>query len=117
MREGGADVLDPEHVDEELRQLEHPLRAPRSRRNARRRPTARRPFESANTRSKRSASAIAVVGVAGVAVHLPAAGLRLREVDLDPEALEQLHHRAPRAREQRVVEAGDEERDPHVAGA
>ena len=37
--------------------------------------------------------------IAGVAVHLPAAGLLLREVDLEPEPLEQLDHRAARGRE------------------
>jgi hypothetical protein len=50
-------------------------------------------------------------------VHLPAARLGLRELDLDPEALEQLDDRAPGAREQGVVEAGDEKSDPHQAGA
>ena len=56
---------------------------------------------------------VALVLVARVAVHLAAAGLRLGEVDLAPEALQQLHDRTPRLREQRVVEAGDEQRDPH----
>ena len=36
-----------------------------------------------------------------------------REVDLDPHALEHGHRRAPGLGEQRVVEAGDEERRPH----
>ena len=51
---------------------------------------------------------LAVIGIARVAVHLPAAGLLLGEHDLVPEALEQRHDRLPGGREQRVVEACDE---------
>jgi hypothetical protein len=43
-------------------------------------------------------------------VHLPAAGLLLREVDLVAEPLEQMYDRDAGRWEQRVVEAGDEER-------
>jgi hypothetical protein len=46
-------------------------------------------------------------------MHLTAAGLLEREVDLDPDALEDGHRGAPRLGEERVVEAGDEERRPH----
>ena len=115
MREGGADVLHAEFVDEELRQLEHPLdRRQFSRTIAVHDADGETTVSSpANTRSKRSASGVAVRRVARVAVHLAAAGLVLGEVDLDPEPLQQLDDRAARAREQRVVEAGDEQRDPH----
>jgi hypothetical protein len=46
-------------------------------------------------------------------VHLPAAGLLDRELDLVAEALEDLDRRLPRLREERVVEAGYEERYAH----
>ena len=52
-----------------------------------------------------------LVAVAGVEVHLAAAGLLLPELDGAAQPLQQLHHRPPGAREQGVVEAGDEERD------
>jgi hypothetical protein len=48
-------------------------------------------------------------------MHLPAARLLEREVDLDPDALEHGHRGTPRLREERVVEAGDEERRSHRA--
>jgi hypothetical protein len=48
--------------------------------------------------------------IAGVRVHLTAAGLLLREHDLVPEPLEQPHNCLPGLREERVVEACDEER-------
>jgi hypothetical protein len=51
--------------------------------------------------------------VAAVGLQLPAAGLGLGEVDDVAEALEHLDDGLPGAREERVVEAGDEERDPH----
>ena len=53
------------------------------------------------------------VGVAGVDVHLPAAGLRLGEDHLVPEAFEHRHGGPPDRREHRVDEAGDEQADPH----
>jgi hypothetical protein len=66
---------------------EHPLEAPRQR--------------------------LALGRVPGVAVHLPAARLLHGELDRVPEALEHLDHGAAGPGEQRVVEAGDEEGDPH----
>ena len=45
--------------------------------------------------------------VARVHVHLPAAGLLEREVDLAAEAFEQPNDRVPGLGEQRVVETGD----------
>ena len=56
----------------------------------------------------------ASVGIAGVDVHLAAAGLGLRDDDLVAEALEQSHGRATHRREHRVDEAGDEQRDAHA---
>jgi hypothetical protein len=53
--------------------------------------------------------------VPGVDVHLTAAGLRRREVDVDAEALEQLHSRLRRFGEHGVVEAGHEQSDLHVS--
>jgi hypothetical protein len=44
-------------------------------------------------------------------VHLAAARLLEREVHRMPQPLEQANDGAPRSREQRVVEARDEERD------
>ena len=52
-----------------------------------------------------------LAGVAGVGVHLAAAGLLEREHDLDPEPLEHGHGRLSDLREERVGEAGDEQRD------
>jgi hypothetical protein len=54
-----------------------------------------------------------LAAVAGVRVHLAAAGLLAREDDLVPEPLEHGDGRLPGLREERVVQAGDEERDPH----
>ena len=53
--------------------------------------------------------------VAGVDVHLTAAGLGHREVDVVPEPLEQPHHRLARLRERRVVDAREEQADAHRA--
>jgi len=52
--------------------------------------------------------------VAGVVVHLPAAGLLLRELDPVAEALEQPDDRLAGLGEHRVVEAGDEQGDTHA---
>ena len=53
--------------------------------------------------------------VAGVHVHLTAAGLLVREDDLVAEPLEQPDGRLPDLREHGVRQAGDEQRDLHVA--
>ena len=51
--------------------------------------------------------------VAGVEVHLTAAGLLLREVHLVAEALEQVDGRSPGLRVERVRQAGDEDGGAH----
>jgi hypothetical protein len=133
MGERRADVLDAEPVDEQLGELEHArgqrgdraleARVPRPggepriavahHRHARRRRrhddvvVAEDPHEAARERGR-------LVGVARVGVHLPAARLLVGEVDGVAEALEQGHHRLSGARRQRVVQARDEERDPHA---
>src|SRR5436305_770334 len=53
--------------------------------------------------------------VAGVVVHLPATGLRLGEFDRVAEPFEQPDHRAAGLGKDRVVEAGEEQGDPHRA--
>ncbi len=55
-----------------------------------------------------------LVRVAGVDVHLPAAGLPGREHDLVPEPLQQLDRGPPGGRGHGVDQAGQEQRDPHV---
>jgi hypothetical protein len=47
--------------------------------------------------------------VAGVEVELPAAGLRLRKLDLVPEPLEEPNSRDPHLGEHGVVDAGNEQ--------
>ena len=116
VRVDGADVLDPEDVDQELGQLEDPLHAvPAQVRDARR---GRRDdgLEAVEHALEALDQRVAVIGVARVGVHLPAARLRLGELDLDPEAFQQLDDRLSRPRKQRVVEARHEERGPHLVG-
>jgi hypothetical protein len=48
-------------------------------------------------------------------VHLAAAGLPAGEDDLVAEPPQHLHGRPAGLREERVADAGDEERDPHPA--
>jgi hypothetical protein len=48
-----------------------------------------------------------------VEMHLPAAGLLKREVNRVTQALEETYHRAACLREKGVVEAGDEQGNPH----
>jgi hypothetical protein len=49
-------------------------------------------------------------------VHLAAARLLERELDLVPQPLQQPDDRSSRGREQGVAEAGDEQRQPHADG-
>src|SRR5439155_8336645 len=127
LAELGADVLDAQHVDEELGQLLDARRdladgALQARvaglggddrvmaadhRGARRRgrdhgvePGERRgePLDERN----------AGVAIAGVEMHLAAAGLLLRKGDIDAEPTEQPDRRPPDLRIQQVVEAIDE---------
>src|SRR6185437_1744813 len=58
----------------------------------------------------------ATVAIAGVEVHLPAACLRIRELDVMAQAPQHRDRRLADVREQQVVEAGDEQRDSHRAG-
>src|SRR5919206_5070108 len=51
--------------------------------------------------------------VAGVKVHLAAAGLSQRKLDLVPEALKDLDGRPTRLRKERVIEARDKQRYAH----
>src|SRR4051812_15140287 len=53
--------------------------------------------------------------VAAVAVHLPAAGLVEWKLDLVPESFEERDDGTSGRGKERVVEAGEEERDPHAA--
>ena len=125
VREGGADVLRAEHVDEELAQLVD-RRARRTARPGAGTPRARSPAHEALGHTTASAprehapeplgQRPRLVVVARVAVHLPAARLLGRELDLAAQPLQHRDRRAPRLGEQRVVEAGDEQRDPHGRG-
>jgi hypothetical protein len=54
-----------------------------------------------------------LVEIAGVVVHLPAAGLLAREPDADAGALQELDGRAADLGRDRVPETRDEERDRH----
>jgi hypothetical protein len=131
--EGRADVLHPEAPDEELGELEdargeiadlrgerlvaglggHPLVALAHHRRAR--PAGRDDrLGGAEHANEAPHEPDRLVPVARVGVHLTAARLLEREVDLDTHALEHGHRGAPGLGEQRVVEAGDEERRPHT---
>src|SRR5262249_34693709 len=55
------------------------------------------------------------VAVAAVRMELPAARLRVREHDLVPESLEDRDRRPADLREDRVADAGDEQRDSHAS--
>src|SRR5581483_3003922 len=117
VREGCADVLHAEPVDEELRQLEH-ARAER-RRLAHEADARRRGRDddvgAAEDRLEAARERGGLALVAAVSVHLAAARLLDRELDLVSEALEELDDRASGGGKERVVEAGEEERDPHAA--
>lgn len=52
--------------------------------------------------------------IAGIDEHLPAAGLLDREFDVASESPQQSHNSFRRLREQHVVEAGGQQRDPHA---
>jgi hypothetical protein len=110
VRERGADVNDAELVDEELRQLEQP--PPRRRHVIAHVTHARGRRRDDDVLGEDALPAVgerlAELEIARVPVHLPAAGLLLREHDLVPEALEQRDDRPPGRREERVVEARDE---------
>jgi hypothetical protein len=128
----GAEILHPQDADQKLRQLEHVrgqrgdlpdqialaglLRQARvvvshhrhARTRRRHHSVARFGAEHAHEPPHERQS---LVAIAGVGVDLPAAGLVKREHHLVPQALEYVHRRPPGVREQRVVYAGDEQRD------
>ena len=120
MRERCADVLDLEHIDEELRRLADAVGDHRAvlahHRDARRRRRhdvlriAEHPLEAPGQRR-------ALVRVARVDVHLAAAGLLLGEHDLEPSRSSSSTTARPVRGEERVVEARDEESCPHRRGA
>ena len=128
----GADVVDPELVDEERRELEHAgdqvadgLRQPliagqlghlgielvhhphaRGRRRDDQLGVAEDLDEVPDQRDR-------LALVAGVVVHLPATGLGGREVDRVAEPLEQAHHGPSGGGEEGVVEARNEQTHAH----
>jgi hypothetical protein len=140
VRERGADVGDARDVDQELgqlvdvgRDLGDPLgkrracigpcgeladervvmadhRGAGARRRDHRVVPGERPGEPVDQRDRG-------VLVAGVEVHLAAARLIGRELDVVAEAAQQPHDGSPDLGEQRVVVAGDEERDAHQVAA
>jgi L-rhamnose isomerase / sugar isomerase len=130
MRVGSADVVQPEALDEELAQLQHTRRQRLDLTLQRRVPLGERRVVVPNrpdARGRRSNHHLRVgehanesAGqrpgfnpVAGVEVHLSAAGLSGRKLDLVPESLEQTNRRDACLRHERVREAGDEERYAH----
>ena len=64
------------------------------------------PHEPAHERQRLS-------DLAGVVVHLATAGLLAREIELQPEALEEGDHRPSGLRKQRVGQTRDEDRGTH----
>ena len=68
-------------------------------------------FEPVEDLDEPAGEQLRLAGVAGIGVHLAAAGLLEREHDLDPEPLEHGDGRLPDLREERVGEARDEEGD------
>ena len=118
VREVRAHVLHPEPVDQELATARRPaasvlaeLVAQHARAGRRRADHRLGAVEHAREAPRQRR---ALARVARVHVHLAAAGLLEREVDLAAEPLEQPHDRAPRLWEERVVEAGDEEGNAHA---
>ena len=133
VREVGTDVGHPEHVDQELAELVHLRRqlgdgalqagVPRalgddrvlvpgtSGARARRRHDRVVPLEGTHEGAH---GGHGLVEVAGVHHRLAAAGLLLRELHVDAEPPQQRDHGLARVGEQRVVEAGDQQRDPHA---
>jgi len=128
----GADILHAEHVDQQFGQL---IGAPGDRFGAAGQCLVPEPPRHhrvlvphrAGARAGRDDHGLAVLEhlhipahqrerlaqVPGVRVHLPAAGLRLRESHLVAEPLKQPHGRLADLREQAVRQAGHEQRNPH----
>ena len=134
VREVRADVLDAEHVDEELRQLEHLGRHLLDRRGQAGIARATRDDRvlmagRAGARPGGSHHGVVpgegldevphdrdrLVEIAGVHHRLRTAGLRRREVHVDTEAVQQPHDRLAGVGEHRVVDAGHHQRHPHTA--
>ena len=124
VRERGADVLDPEPLDEQLRQLEEPRR-PRAERSPGSRDRCRAPFRRTTTtarppprtprRSSRTAARARLLRRDSRCStwSLPAARLLGRELDLVAEPLEDRDGGLRRVGEQRVTETRGEEADAH----
>ena len=129
MREGCPDVLDAEAPDEKLAQLDDPrdercdLPLPlRLALDERRIEIA----DGADARGRGCDDQLGIAenpdeplgeggrlgAVAGVQVHLPAAGLLAPELDLVTQPLEHLDDGLAGLRRERVGQTGDEERDP-----
>jgi L-rhamnose isomerase / sugar isomerase len=130
VRVGGADVVEPEPLDEKLAQLEHTgsqrldLAFQRGVPIGQRRvevahgPDARRRGSNDDFRIVKHANEPAgeracFIAVARIEVHLPAAGLSARKLDVVAESLEELNRRDAGLGHERVREAGDEERYAH----
>ena len=125
-----AHVLDPQPVDQQLGELEHA--GSKCRDGAREGLVARSGdgvllADHRGARSRRAGDDVVrlerldgaphererLAPVAGVPVHLPAAGLPGREDDVVPEPAEHRRGRGAGLREEGVVEARDEDRDAH----
>ena len=72
------------------------------------------PRRRRNISTKRPASGYGLAVIAGVEVHLSAAGLLQRETPPLAQPLQHAHHRLPVSRKQCVVVAGDEKSDAHA---
>ena len=132
VRKRGADVGDAQLVDEELGELEHARQKRVDACDERRIPRGGRHLgivlaDHRDARRGRHADHLRAVedpeemfhqparlaGVPGVVMHLPAAGLLAPEFDAMAKALEHGDHGFACFREQRVVVAGDEQRNQH----
>ena len=121
----GTDVRDSQAVDDELRELERPLRnavrvggvlehVGADVRDARPRRGDDR-VEACEDLDEARGERPRDIRVPRVQVQLSATGLCAREGDLDAQSLEQGHRRAADRRIERVGQAGDEQRDAHRA--
>jgi len=129
VRDVRADVLHADPVDEQLGQLQHPRhdRIDLGHERVVARPPSQlriRITDHPDARRRRRHDHLRVgerldeppherdrlTRVAGVGVHLPAAGLLGGEVDRHPQPLQQPHHRTAGLGEQGVVQTRDEQR-------
>jgi L-rhamnose isomerase/sugar isomerase len=127
---GGADIVEPEPVDEKLAQLEHTRSERLDLALQRGVPISQGRVEvahGADARCRGSHDDVRVgenanepageracfIPVSGIEVHLPAAGLSVRKLDLVTESLEQPNRRDAGLGHEGVRKAGDEERYAH----